>query len=170
MTIPYHTKGPLISVVDPAEHSQRRRIWDRAFTASAVKSYEPMLQGRLDQLINSLVARTNTPINISEWFELFSIDFMGDFAFGGMFNTMAHGEDVTGLHKSMNQLLRFNEILGTIPWIRPIVLRLPKTKAKEMLALALGLADQRKKQGSQTRDLFYYLVSTDDTSKHFIFS
>jgi cytochrome P450 len=158
VAVPYHARGSVISVIEPAEHNKRRRVWDRAFTASAVKSYEPMLQGRLNQLVKSFAGRTGTPIDISEWFGLFSIDFMGDFAFGGMFDMMAHGEDVQGLHKSITQMLRMIEIFGTIPWIRPIVLSLPKTKAKEMQKLGLGVADQRKKQGSQTRDLFYYLV------------
>jgi cytochrome P450 len=156
---PYHAKGNVISVIDPVEHSKRRRIWDRAFTAGAVKSYEPMLQRRLDELIQAFAARSDTPIDIAEWFGLFSIDFMGDFAFGGMFDMVKHGEDTKGLHKGITESLRMIEIFGTIPWVRSIVQILPKTKAKEMQSMGLGVADQRKKQGSQSRDLFYYLVS-----------
>jgi cytochrome P450 len=38
---------------DPVEHARRRRIWDRAFTAGAFKSYEP----HLARAVASLVAR-----------------------------------------------------------------------------------------------------------------
>jgi cytochrome P450 len=40
---------------DPVEHARRRRIWDRAFTAGAVKSYEP----HLARAVASLVARVD---------------------------------------------------------------------------------------------------------------
>jgi cytochrome P450 len=159
VNVPYHSKGSVVSVIDPAEHSKRRRVWDRAFTPNAVKSYEPMLQIRLDQLMAAFNQRAGSPIDIAEWFGLFSIDFMGDFAFGGMFNNMVHGEDVQGLHKSMVQSLHMIEIMGSVPWVRPIVQALPSTKAKEIQQMGLSVARERKKQGSQIRDLFYYLVS-----------
>lgn len=153
-------KGNILSVIDAAEHNRRRRVWDRAFTAGAVKSYEPMLQRRVNELVQVLAAHSGTSIDISEWLGLFSIDFMGDFAFGGMFDMMKYGKNTTSLHKTVTQSLKMIEVFGTVPWVRSIVQILPGTKAKDMQSMGSGVAERRKQQGSQTRDLFYYLVST----------
>jgi cytochrome P450 len=159
VTVPYHTKGSVFTVIEPAEHDKRRRVWDRAFTPSAIKSYEPMLQHRLSQLLDALSSRVGTPVDVAEWFGLFSIDFMGDFAFGGMFDSMTQGGDVQGIHEGTDVSVWAMEVYGTMPWLRPIVVRLPSSKFNRMLQFGLAVAEQRKKQGSQTRDIFYYLVS-----------
>jgi cytochrome P450 len=51
----------------PAEHAERRKIWDRAFTPSALKLYEPLLDARVTELVEQLSARVDTEIDIAEW-------------------------------------------------------------------------------------------------------
>jgi cytochrome P450 len=163
---PYDSPGSLINVIQPAEHDKIRRVWDRAFTAKAIQSYEPMLQGRVEQLMTNLTSRTGHPIDLGEWFGLFSMDFMGDFAFGGMFHKMADGKDVEGFHGSLFEFLMAYEMFGSVPWIRPIVQALPASKAEEMQRMAGRVAGERQKRGSQTRDLFSYLVCVLMRSRH----
>lgn len=146
-------------MIDPVEHGKRRRLWDRAFTPSAIKSYEPMLQKRLSELLLNLNARTGSPLDLGNWFNLFSFDYMGDFAFGGRYNMMSHGRDIDGIHELQMKYVGVLESLGAIPWIRPLVLRIPAPQARRLQQMARDVAEQRRNDGSQTRDLFYHLVS-----------
>jgi cytochrome P450 len=157
--VPYNTKGSLVHMIDPVEHSKRRRLWDRAFTPGAIKSYEPMLQKRLSELVQNLNARSGSSLDLGHWMNLFSFDFMGDFAFGGRYNMMSHGRDIDGIHDLQMKYVGVLEALGSIPWIRPLVLLIPAPQARRLQQIARNVAEQRRNDGSQTRDLFYHLVS-----------
>jgi hypothetical protein len=61
------TKGSLLSQMTTAGHAERRKIWDRAFTPSALQSYVPLLDGRVSELVDQLSARIGTEIDIAEW-------------------------------------------------------------------------------------------------------
>jgi cytochrome P450 len=152
-----NSHGSLLGHIDPVAHSKRRRVWDRAFTPTAIKSYDPMLHARLSQLITNLNSRTGQPIDLAEWFGFFSLDFMGDFAYGGMFDFMARGEDTEGFHDFGMKALGIAEIFGTVPWIGPFVKALP-SKPRAFQEMAMRVVEKRTSGGSQVRDLFHYLV------------
>jgi cytochrome P450 len=142
----------------PAEHAARRRIWDHAFTPTALKSYEPLLFARVAELVENLTTRCGTSVDLAEWVSLFTLDFMGDFAYGGVFNTMKAGADVRGVRKAGENAIGLSDILGTVPWVRSIAIALPNTRGKRMNAASLAVVKQRRKKGASVRDLFYYLV------------
>jgi hypothetical protein len=102
--------------------------------------------------------RTGQTVDLAEWASLLALDFMGDFAYSGAFNTMKAGADLAGVRKIGEHGVMALEILGTIPWIRPITLAFPQKQAKKMLSTSLAFAERRKAQGASVRDLFYYLV------------
>jgi cytochrome P450 len=64
---PAGTTGNLLTQMTTAGHAERRKIWDRAFTPSALQSYEPLLEGRVSELVDQLSARVGTQIDIAEW-------------------------------------------------------------------------------------------------------
>jgi cytochrome P450 len=149
----------LITIVDIAEHSKRRRVWDRAFTPASIKSYAPLLQNRVEQLLDALGHRVGQPINIKKWFSFMSIDYMSDFSFGGDFDFMARGKDYLGLQKLSVQLMGSLEFLGTISWLRPIILCLPEPGgARELFNIAFSAIKNRQVRGNQRPDLFHHLV------------
>jgi hypothetical protein len=151
----------LLGLLDPAAHRQRRRIWDRAFTPGAIRSYQPSLDTRLTQFINALASRAGTPLDLAAWFGYFSTDFMGDFAYGGVFELMACGADDAKLHETGVGMLHFMEIVGTLPWLRPLISQLIQYGSEpEFFASARRVVTKRTQEGSSVRDLFYYLVSS----------
>jgi hypothetical protein len=89
---------------------------------------------------------------------LLALDFMGDFAYGGAFNTMRSGEDTSRVRKGAEKGVSLMEALGTVPWVRPFVLALPQNSARAMMQASLRVAEARRTQGASARDLFYYLV------------
>jgi cytochrome P450 len=152
----------VLAQVDPVEHGKRRRVWDRAFTPGAIKSYEPMLRHRADLLLSQLAARAGAPLDLAEWLGFATRDFMGDFAYNGAFDTTAQGTDVLGFHALAMPALRVVEMVGTMPWLRPLVVRLP-TKSNRFIEIAGEIVQRRKAEGGRFRDLFYYLVSARGT-------
>jgi cytochrome P450 len=153
--------GNLNTLTDPAEHNKRRRVWDRAFTPAAVKGYEPMLATRISQLISCLDARTGEAVDITQWISFCAMDFMGDFAFsnaGGAFDLLQSEKDSTGLRDAAASGTAIMDVFSKIPWTQAIIHSLPNPKMDRVMANALAIVEKRKATGSQTRDLFSYLV------------
>ena len=48
---------PLIGIRDNAEHTKRRRTWNRGFNPTAMKQYEPIVHERVLQLLEVVVQR-----------------------------------------------------------------------------------------------------------------
>jgi cytochrome P450 len=155
---PYTSEGSVLAIVSPAEHSKRRRIWDKAFTPAAVSSYQPLLQGRITEFIDQLYARVDKPLDLAEWTGLMATDFMGDFALGGIFSSMEHGADHANIHKLGTRILGQAESFGSLPWLRPIFARLAQLGGLKFRQVAAEAVSARMENGSQTRDMFYYLV------------
>lgn len=91
----YDGDAPLRSLVtcqDKHEHDRRRRVWSPAFSAKALRNYEP----RIDELSAKLFKRFSdlegTPINVTKWFILYSFDVMGRLAFGKDYGMLDSGE------------------------------------------------------------------------------
>jgi cytochrome P450 len=64
---PAGAAGSLLSMIEPTGHAERRKIWDRAFTPNAIKSYEPLLAARVSELLENLSARLGTEVDLAEW-------------------------------------------------------------------------------------------------------
>lgn len=111
----------LLRLLIPADHAKRCKLWDRAFTSAALKSYQLLLSARITELRGSLLSRVGAPLDLAAWMTFFSTDFMGDFACGGKFALMAAGADEAHVHQHGLKLVRDTDVFGTVPWIRPLV-------------------------------------------------
>lgn len=96
----YEILNPTVSlqmVRDRKEHARRRKPWDRGFSAKALRDYEARVAKYTDDLL-AVVDRfaadgKESSTNASKWFNYYSFDIMGDFAFGKPFNMMRDGVD-----------------------------------------------------------------------------
>ncbi|KAL5431697.1 hypothetical protein PMIN06_012223 [Paraphaeosphaeria minitans] len=87
----YDSTWPMVSLNTMRErklHDERRRIWSTAFGDKALRGYEQRLRLYRNRLINHLVESNGGGVNVTKWFNLFSVDFMGDMAFGRSFDMM----------------------------------------------------------------------------------
>jgi hypothetical protein len=69
---------------------------------------------------------------------------------------MRAGSDTADTRKHTEKAVAIGETIGTIPWIRALVLAISKSNAA--LESSLAAAETRKAHGAATRDLFHYLV------------
>lgn len=73
----------LLALRSPAEHTARRRIWARGFTAGATKEYHHSIITRANQLVGILAKESSKRdiVDISKWIGCFTFDFMGDMVY-----------------------------------------------------------------------------------------
>lgn len=59
-------------VVDPHEHADRRRLWDKGMNTKAVQDYKQIIHNRLQELLSLLSQNQGTDLNLSTWLSFFS--------------------------------------------------------------------------------------------------
>lgn len=66
----------LIATRTIADHQQKRKPWNRAFTTAAVKNYGPIIEKRARQLADELESRVGGGaggvVDLSEWLTFFA--------------------------------------------------------------------------------------------------
>jgi hypothetical protein len=110
---------------DKDEHRQRRKIWDHAFNAKALREYEPRLNRHALALISKLKQQAARPsVRITNWVNFYSFDVMGDVGFNRSFNMIEKGEEdnvIKVLHDSQAPL----SVLAHISWAMRLIARTP---------------------------------------------
>lgn len=66
------TTGSLITIIDPQEHAQRRKIWDKSLNTKAVLGYQGMLSARIGQLVDALEKREGSEVDLALWLSCLS--------------------------------------------------------------------------------------------------
>ncbi|EKM57284.1 uncharacterized protein PHACADRAFT_254974 [Phanerochaete carnosa HHB-10118-sp] len=155
----------LDGVRDFSVHGARRKPWVKAMGISALKGYEPILQTKILELVEVLSKRQKETIDISHWMNLFGFDLIGHVAFGHEFGMLKAGEDDDGLMRRVEDGVYATAVLSQTPWILPFIRRLPPAvKAiRDMRHMGATLAQGRTKNGSASKDLFYFLTE-DETA------
>ncbi|KAF9261026.1 cytochrome P450 [Marasmius fiardii PR-910] len=117
----------LVGIQNVAEHLQRRKLWNKAFSSTRVKAYEHLLRKRLLQLADILDTKAagKEGIDLAGWLSFFSYDFMGDMAFRAGFELMRDG-DKDGIWKIMEAGIALPSYVQHIPWITPLLRKLSK--------------------------------------------
>ncbi|KAJ7656361.1 high nitrogen upregulated cytochrome P450 monooxygenase 2 [Mycena polygramma] len=127
-------------------HTAKRRVWNRAMTSAARREYEPLIANRASQLV-SYLGKQDGPVDLVAWFDLFALDLMGDFAFGGGFELMRDG-DVAGVGQRIRATA--GAMSGQIPWILKTLHLFPQVgrMIQEFNDFGQSLAIQRTKDGA----------------------
>ncbi|KAH7927912.1 cytochrome P450 [Leucogyrophana mollusca] len=148
----------LIGVRDPVEHMRRRKPWNRAFNSTALKGYEGILSKRAQQFVSALEQQTR-PINLAQWMNHFTFDFMSDMAFGGGSEMLRDG-DIDNTWHLLESGLPTALVLTHVPWLGTYYAKLPGVgqSLKKFRSYCQERASLRRSQGSQAKDLFHYLI------------
>ncbi|OJT10336.1 Cytochrome P450 67 [Trametes pubescens] len=151
----------LIAERNPIEHARRRKPWNRAFNASALKGYEEIIAKRANTLAEALAAQKDE-IDLGKWFAYFIYDLMSDMTFGGGSEMIRDGSSGSTWHVLEEGIVYFHAF-GQIPWASLYLRRIPAIArtTQRLVARGRGLAIQRVNNGSLSRDLFYYLNNED---------
>lgn len=72
VTSPPGTPGNLLVLTNPSEHAQRRKQWEHAFTRTALKGYEDIMQRRIAQLLQVLEENEGKALDLKTWISYFT--------------------------------------------------------------------------------------------------
>ncbi|MCJ1237976.1 hypothetical protein MMC14_005963 [Varicellaria rhodocarpa] len=145
---------------EKAQHDKRRRIWDRAFSARALESYEERLVYYAQVLENKIASLSGEPINITPWFYFYGFDVMGNLAFRESFDMMKEGKS----HFAVDLIRGGMALLGpfsSVPWLVKIGLNLPGIAQswKKMLQWSEEQLQQRLKSDVDKPDIMSWLIN-----------
>ncbi|KAL3476423.1 cytochrome P450 [Aspergillus californicus] len=166
----YAFESPAYSVHttrDRSLHDRRRRIWSPAFSDKALRGYETRVEAFNRVLVRKIGERFDgKPINISQWFNFWSFDVMGDLAFGQSFNML---ESEKG-HWAITLLEKGQEGAGwgLPPWVARLLVKIPGARRGyfEFLHFCASQIENRMKvQGKQANpDITHHLI--EDFNAH----
>nr|GAT50709.1 predicted protein [Mycena chlorophos] len=157
----HESTPPTIVGLTGDAHAAKRRGWNRGMTSSAIREYDIFLVKRTRQLVERLESQSAS-LDIVFWFDLFSLDLMGDLSFGGGFELMKEGRDKDLLGSRIRGYLKASNLSGKIPWIVPTLYLLPFVgkMIQEFNDFGQRLALHRMKNGPPfgAKDLWYHLA------------
>ncbi|KIL86958.1 hypothetical protein FAVG1_09511 [Fusarium avenaceum] len=163
------TKGPFYNVAHPninvladrdkKSHASRRKTWDRAFTAKAVRDYEPRVVNCTKLLTDQIDKTIGEPLNISMWFNFFTFDIVGDLAFGNSFNMLRDGikhKFLEEAHVSATLMGMFRRTL----WLMPIFKGTPllNNQWQSFQAWLRDTVENRRKNKPSRPDVFSWIL------------
>ncbi|KAJ3988632.1 cytochrome P450 [Lentinula detonsa] len=154
----------LISVRNNKEHAVRRRPWNCAFSSTAIKNYEPLIEARTNELVDMLGRQTGT-VDLLKWMKYFSYDIMTDFVFGGGTHMMRDG-DVDNIWHQIESSQKVSLFLSHVPWLGQMMFRIPNLakSRKAIMAYAIQVAEARNLRPSTKKDLYYYLFNEAESA------
>ncbi|KAI0279986.1 cytochrome P450 [Russula aff. rugulosa BPL654] len=155
----------LIAERDPVKHMHQRKLWNRAFSSTALKEYEVIMAKRIRQLIDCLEDRVHgsdrkggVVLDMVAWLNYFTTDFMGDMAFGGGFELMEAGGDKDGIWAILESGLHISAIVSHIPFIViPITSVMGGGAIRRAVEFGRRSVLKRLEVSANRKDMFYYL-------------
>lgn len=84
----------LVGIRDPAMHGKKRRFLSHAFSAKALRSHEETINSYTDLFVKqaAVCGGGSEGIDMTQWYNWFAFDVVGDLAFGESFNCLKDGK------------------------------------------------------------------------------
>ncbi|CAL1708185.1 unnamed protein product [Somion occarium] len=157
--------SPLDGLKDYAEHAARRRLWNRGTSVASAKTYTDHLRHVIDEFMQALAQRQDQTIDISKWMSFAALDFMGHMT--ESFDMIKIGRDHNGLIHAVDEICYQCHVVSQTPWIFAFLKYIPGAASGIKTARRAGqeVADKRMKRGSNSRDLYHYLLDEDGFEK-----
>jgi len=154
-----------ILVSDDADHSRQRRIYTKAFSDTALKEQEPVIQAYVDLFIQKLHEQTkNTKcgaVDIVQWYSWLIFDIVGDFTLGKPFNALrgetSHRDWSESLYDGLKAFVFANASKNFPPLDKVLRSLIPK-----------WLIEKQRKQYKVTTDLVDHRITLDTDRPDFL--
>ena len=146
---------------DKQLHDKRRRVaWERAFSAKALRAYDPTVIRHADELVDAIAASNGKVMNMSKWFNYFTADTISALGFGEPFHMLQDGKDhwtITLLQEGTKHLAT----MGPIPWMPTLLNNFPWIQAANNRAVkwSIGQVEKRKERKVEEGvDIMHWLL------------
>ncbi|KAK7447292.1 benzoate 4-monooxygenase cytochrome P450 [Colletotrichum acutatum] len=133
----------------------------------ALRDYEFRVADYTNQLLASIDKNKGKPFNISDWFNFYSFDVMGDLAFGKSFGMLKEGIKhyfMTSLHQDMQAIGMFSHML----WLFPIFKNTPilNENNKRFWKFVTSQVDERIANPPDRPDVFSWILEEYQSLKN----
>ncbi|TCD67925.1 hypothetical protein EIP91_011789 [Steccherinum ochraceum] len=150
---------------DFAEHTQRRKLWNKSVTPAAIKEYSEMLKDVVRDFVTALEKRQGEVLDLSAWLGYMAFEFMGHMA--RSFGLLKAGKDEDGLIKAVDDGTGAIAVIAHVPWVLSFLAVLPAAGAmKILMTFTRKVSQERIKSGSTSRDLYHYLIAEDEPEEN----
>lgn len=107
----------MFSTRSKKRHAMKRRMVAHSFSAQSLLSFEPFIDKTLEKFMAKMdkFAETGVPFDIYFWFELFTMDLMGELALGNNFGVLDAGKPAR-YSSLVEQSQRFANHSGLLPF------------------------------------------------------
>ncbi|KAG4415830.1 hypothetical protein IFR04_011010 [Cadophora malorum] len=105
----------LANIRNPVIHDQRRRVWDKALSATAVRDYDSRIIKYAEQFDQLIAESVDRPVDVYAKFGFFTSDVMSDLSFGKSFGQLLENK----FHHSVLGVRNFMGVFGAltpVPW------------------------------------------------------
>jgi cytochrome P450 len=157
-----------ILVADRETHTRQRRLLSHAFSESALREQEPILQLYAHKLLDQLSLHCTTgPLDMVSWLTFASFDLIGHMCFGENFGCLDRGEHapfvraITAMASELtfNQMWKYWGIMSIRQYFTPKGLVGQRVKN---IKTAMQTVQRRIENGSEHRDFLHYILSAND--------
>ncbi|OAG10169.1 cytochrome P450 monooxygenase [Paraphaeosphaeria sporulosa] len=111
------TGESLFSTRSKKRHAMKRRMVAHGFSAQSLQLFEPYVDLTIEKFMKRMdeFAQTGDPFDIYFWFELFTMDLMGELALGNNFGVLEAGKPAR-YSKLVELSQRFGNLSGILPF------------------------------------------------------
>ncbi|KAJ7575924.1 cytochrome P450, partial [Mycena floridula] len=150
----------LLAMRDIIEHRKRRKTWNNAFGTAALRSYQDAISNVLEIMLSGLDQKLNQTLDFNLWLMYYNFDAMGQVTYGNHFNLM-QGNTTQQVRNAARQTLRLSTVAAQTPWAYRLMTFWKPGSLNSMWnfrEFAISTTLQRLQNGSNSKDLFYYLA------------
>lgn len=142
------TGESLFSTRSKTRHAMKRRMVSHGFSMQSLQSFEPLVDATLELFMTRMdeFASIGRPFDIYLWFELFTMDVLGELALGSSFGAVRAGKQVD-YARLVEQSQRFANYSGLLPfgrWNVRVLSLVPSTSIQKLYAARLEYLDFAK--------------------------
>jgi cytochrome P450 len=146
-------------------HKLRRRIWEQAFTQSALATYEPKVKELVDRVVAKCAADDWEVVDIKGEIDNFAFDAMGMLGFSRDYGMISgvNTESKTQI-QALGDYMKMLGVTRPIPWFKSLYRMLPiDSKGKNGIHIFVGTTRRRFEEryhesGKTNDDILHYLV------------
>jgi cytochrome P450 len=170
--VPGGNEPGIFSMRDPKAHAQRRRLFARPFSNSALrKNWEDTIRGIVGRAVAKIKADAmNGEADILKWWTLMATDIIAELSFGDSFNMVGFGQKSPYINALQNTLMG-SGLRYELPWLAAILSRVPHRAAQEIFKSdqivfehgARAVANFRQTGGSQ--NLFSQMLAESESQE-----
>lgn len=151
----------VLTTLDRSEHDRRRKAWDTAFSAKALKGYEPALLNNMDTMLKQLAkrAKEGSVVDIDDWGVLFAFDLICQVGFGQNLGLLEKGK-LSPILENLEHTMKFQQVINNRPYMVEIARKLPNPVAEFTRMVLDQLEEREKHKHEQAPDIMTFLYES----------